>query len=235
MEEKNSKVLVVDDEKDIRNLLKIYLRKLGCSVMEAENGVQAVELVQENEDIDLVIMDIMMPEMLGTEACNEIRKFSSVPVLFLTAKTKEPDRDEAYEIGGDDFLAKPFNQNEFNRKVSALLRRYTVYKGKSEQTNSQTIDIGEIHIDCFNRVVSAGGENIRITDKEYALLYFLASNRGKPWSLEQIYENIWNEKFLPASSNTVMVHVLRLRQKLEAATGRPDVIKTIYGKGYQID
>lgn len=233
MEDKK-KVLIVDDEADIRQLLNIYLRKNGYDVLEAVNGMQAIDIVKENTDIDLVVMDIMMPGMSGIDACKAIREFSAVPVMFLTAKTQEPVQEQAYGFGGDDFLGKPFTQEEFNRKVNALIRRYNVYRGK-EETNTQYISVGNISIDTYKRIVTKNDETIKLTDKEYALLAFLVENRGKSWSLEALYENIWQEKYLPSSSNTVMVHVLRLRQKIEDNPAQPDIIRTIYGKGYQVD
>ncbi|MBP3325005.1 MAG: response regulator transcription factor [Coprococcus sp.] len=233
MEDKK-KVLIVDDEADIRQLLNIYLRKNGYDVLEAANGMQAIDIVKENSDIDLVVMDIMMPGISGIDACKAIREFSAVPVMFLTAKTQEPVQEQAYGFGGDDFLGKPFTQEEFNRKVNALIRRYNVYRGK-EETNMQNISVGNISIDTYKRIVTKNGETIKLTDKEYALLAFLVENRGKSWSLEALYENIWQEKYLPSSSNTVMVHVLRLRQKIEDNPAQPDIIRTIYGKGYQVD
>ena len=133
--EQEAKILIVDDEKDIRKLVGIYLKKQGYQILEAENGKQAIDLVRENSDIDLIIMDIMMPEMSGTESCAAIREFSSVPVLFLTAKTQEPDKNEAYDTGGDDFLSKPFEQSELVRKVKALIRRYNIYKGREENND----------------------------------------------------------------------------------------------------
>lgn len=229
-----NRVLIVDDEADIRKLLNIYLKKNGYDVLEAENGPTAIELVKDNTDIDLVVMDIMMPGMSGIEACSAIREFSTVPVMFLTAKTQEPVKEQAYDMGGDDFLAKPFTQEEFIRKVYALIRRYNVYRGK-EDNNSQIVSVGNITIDTYKRIVTKDEEVIKLTDKEYALLAFLVENRGKSWSLEALYENIWQEKYLPSSSNTVMVHVLRLRQKIEDNPAQPDIIRTIYGKGYQID
>lgn len=228
------KVLVVDDEQDIRTLLGIYLKKLGYEAVFACDGLEAVETVRADKDIDLIVMDIMMPKLSGTEACERIREFSSVPVLFLTAKTKEPDQNMAYDVGGDDFLAKPFTQNEFNRKVNALIRRYKVYRGKSD-IDAKDLSVGNIKIDSFKRIVTKNGEVVKLTDKEYALLFFLVEHRGQPWSLEALYENIWQEKYLPSSSNTVMVHILRLRQKIEDNSAQPEIIRTIYGKGYQVD
>lgn len=232
--ENAEKILIVDDEKDIRKLVGIYLKRQGYQILEAENGKQAIDLVRENSDIDLIIMDIMMPEMSGTESCAVIREFSSVPVLFLTAKTQEPDKNEAYDTGGDDFLSKPFEQGELIRKVKALIRRYNVYKGR-EDNNDGILRVGTISIDPYKRVVTKENEVIHLTDKEFALLFFLVKNRGRSWNLDELYENIWQEKYLPSSSNTVMVHVLRLRQKIEDNPAQPEIIRTIYGKGYQVD
>ena len=232
--ENAEKILIVDDEKDIRKLVGIYLKRQGYQILEAENGKQAIDLVRENSDIDLIIMDIMMPEMSGTESCAVIREFSSVPVLFLTAKTQEPDKNEAYDTGGDDFLSKPFEQSELIRKVKALIRRYNVYKGR-EDNNDGILSVGAISIDPYKRVVMKENEVIHLTDKEFALLFFLVKNRGRSWNLDELYENIWQEKYLPSSSNTVMVHVLRLRQKIEDNPAQPEIIRTIYGKGYQVD
>lgn len=232
--ENAEKILIVDDEKDIRKLVGIYLKRQGYQILEAENGKQAIDLVRENSDIDLIIMDIMMPEMSGTESCAVIREFSSVPVLFLTAKTQEPDKNEAYDIGGDDFLSKPFEQGELIRKVKALIRRYNVYKGREDNADG-ILRVGTISIDPYKRVVMKEDEVIHLTDKEFALLFFLVKNRGRSWNLDELYENIWQEKYLPSSSNTVMVHVLRLRQKIEDNPAQPEIIRTIYGKGYQVD
>lgn len=232
--ENAEKILIVDDEKDIRKLVGIYLKRQGYQILEAENGKQAIDLVRENSDIDLIIMDIMMPEMSGTESCAVIREFSSVPVLFLTAKTQEPDKNEAYDTGGDDFLSKPFEQGELIRKVKALIRRYNVYKGREDNADG-ILRVGAISIDPYKRVVMKEDEVIHLTDKEFALLFFLVKNRGRSWNLDELYENIWQEKYLPSSSNTVMVHVLRLRQKIEDNPAQPEIIRTIYGKGYQVD
>ena len=198
--ENAEKILIVDDEKDIRKLVGIYLKRQGYQILEAENGKQAIDLVRENSDIDLIIMDIMMPEMSGTESCAVIREFSSVPVLFLTAKTQEPDKNEAYDIGGDDFLSKPFEQGELIRKVKALIRRYNVYKGREDNADG-ILRVGTISIDPYKRVVTKENEVIHLTDKEFALLFFLVKNRGRSWNLDELYENIWQEKYLPSSSN----------------------------------
>jgi DNA-binding response OmpR family regulator len=237
MGEDTRKILVVDDERDIRSLLKIYVKKMGYEFLEAEDGAIALDVVRENPDLDLIVMDIMMPNMDGIAACTKIRELSKVPVLFLTAKTKEPDQNQAYDAGGDDFLAKPFTQGEFNRKVSALIRRYNVYQGKMSQngeTDNGEIIIKNIVIDPANQRVKKNGEIVRLTDKEYDLLIFLAEHLGEPWSIADLYEKVWGEEYLTSSSNTIMVHMLRLRQKLEDNPQKPEILKTIYGKGYQV-
>ena len=228
------KVLVVDDEADIRTLVNIFLTKQGYDVLEAEDGPDAIEKLESNPEMDLVIMDIMMPGMSGIEACTRIREKSPVPVLFLTAKSQEPDKDEAYENGGDDYLVKPFSKEELVRKVYALIRRYNIYKGK-EEIDTEIRLLGDISVDTLNHIVMKNGDVLRLTEKEYALLAFLSEHRGRPWSLGDLYEKVWEEKYLPTSSNTVMVHVLRLRQKIETNPAQPKIIRTVYGKGYQID
>jgi DNA-binding response OmpR family regulator len=232
--ERTHRILIVDDEKDIRKLIGIYLKKQNYEVIEAENGRAAIETVRENNDIDLIIMDIMMPGISGIEACKEIREFSSVPVLFLTAKTQEPDKNQAYETGGDDFLSKPFVPNELVRKVKALIRRYNVYKGRDD-ISDRMMHVANVTIDNDKRIVTKNEQIVHLTDKEFSLLLFLVENRGRAWSLAELYENIWQEKYLQTSSNTIMVHILRLRQKIEDNPAQPGIIRTIYGKGYQID
>ena len=231
-----AKILVVDDDPEIRELLGIILKNSGYEVLKAENGEQAVATLSNNRDIDLIILDIMMPEMSGTQACKVIRSFSSVPILFLTAKTKDSDKEDAFIGGGDDFITKPFVQPDLLRKVKSLIRRYKIYKGKGENgQNSAAVVIDNVVIDTGRRIIYKDNEKVKMTDKETDLLMFLIKNRGKPWKIEELYENVWNEKFFPSSSNTIMVHILRLRQKIENNPAQPAIIRTIYGKGYQID
>lgn len=228
------KILLVDDEQDIRTLIRIILSKQGYEIAEAGDGYKAMEMISGNNDYDLVILDIMMPGMSGIEACSKIREVSQVPILFLTAKSQEPDKNEAYVTGGDDFISKPFSKEELIRKSYALIRRYNIYKGKEDSRTGIRV-LGDIDIDTLKHTVVKNGETLKLTEKEYALLAFLVEHRGRPWSLEALYENVWQEKYLPASSNTVMVHVLRLRQKIEANPAQPKIVRTVYGKGYQID
>ena len=222
------RILAVDDEPDLRSLLRILLKNKGYEVLEAASGQEAVDKVRSEPRIDLVIMDIMMPGLNGIEACAEIRKFSTVPMLFLTAKSQLSDKAEAYASGGDDYLAKPFSQNELMMKVESLTRRYRVYKGKQEP-----VGVLDIVLDEKRGCALRGGQRIELTDKEFAILRFFFQNRGRTMDVRTVYEGVWGEKFLPSSNNTVMVHILNLRKKLEADPANPKLIRTVWGKGYQ--
>ena len=222
------RILAVDDEPDLRSLLRILLKNKGYEVLEAASGREAVELVRSEPRIDLVIMDIMMPGLNGVQACAEIRKFSTVPMLFLTAKSQLADKAEAYASGGDDYLAKPFSQNELMMKVESLTRRYRVYKGKQDPGTGLDIRLDESR-SCALR----NGERIELTDKEFAILRFFFRNRGKTLDVQTVYEGVWGEKYMPSSNNTVMVHILNLRKKLEQDPANPKLIRTVWGKGYQ--
>ena len=222
------RILAVDDEPDLRSLLRILLKNKGYDVLEAASGQEAVDILRKDPRIDLVIMDIMMPGLSGVEACAEIRKFSTVPILFLTAKSQLADKAEAYASGGDDYLAKPFSQNELLMKVESLTRRYRVYKGKSESSSGIDITLDE------NRGIALrGSQRIDLTDKEFAILRFFFQNQGRTLDVQTVYEKVWGEKFMPSSNNTVMVHILNLRKKLEPDPANPKLIRTIWGKGYQ--
>ena len=225
------RILVVDDEADIRRIIRILLESRGYRVLEAPNGRLAVETIRKEPDVDLILLDIMMPELSGIEASREIRSISSAPILFLTARTQEQDKLEAYSSGGDDYLAKPFSHGELLMKVDSLLRRYRDYKGKvtGKQLKSDVV------LDEENRRILRGGEALELTETEYSILQFLADHRGSVVSVAQIYEGVWHEKYMPASNNTVMVHIVNLRKKLEDDPANPRLIRTIWGKGYQID
>lgn len=225
------RILVVDDEADIRRIIRILLESRGYRVLEAPNGRLAVETIRKEPDVDLILLDIMMPELSGIEASRETRSISSAPILFLTARTQEQDKLEAYSSGGDDYLAKPFSHGELLMKVDSLLRRYRVYKGKvtGKQLKSDVV------LDEENRRILRGGEALELTETEYSILQFLADHRGSVVSVAQIYEGVWHEKYMPASNNTVMVHIVNLRKKLEDDPANPRLIRTIWGKGYQID
>lgn len=227
----DARILVVDDEADIRHILRILLEAGGYQVAEAPNGLAAVEYVKQQPNVDLVLMDIMMPGLDGVAASRAIRERCSAPILFLTAKTQERDKYEAYQAGGDDYLAKPFSHAELMMKVESLLRRYRVYKGKS---NGQLLRT-DVVLDEAGRRVLRSGRPVELTETEFEILCFLAARRGSVVSVEQIYEGVWHEKYMPSSTNTVMVHIVNLRKKLEENPAEPRLIRTVWGKGYQLD
>ena len=231
MERSDVRILVVDDEPEIRKILRLLLQSKGYSVSEAANGFLAVEAVAKNE-IDLVIMDIMMPKMSGVEATAEIRKTSTVPVLFLTAKSLDSDKESAYHIGGDDYLVKPFSSSELLLKVESLLRRYMVYKGKDSTTHSLELP-GGIQVDVEHKIIRKNGEEIVLRERESEIFFYLLERRGETVEPDAIFEAVWKEQALPSSANNVMVNMLGLRKKLEDDPARPKVIRTIWGKGYQ--
>ena len=225
-----SHILIVDDDPDIRKVL-FFLLKDNYFVEEAADGAAAVEYIAAHPETDLVVLDVMMPGMSGYEACGKIRALSNAPILFLTAKSAEADMISAYGIGGDDFLSKPFSQGEFLAKVNSLLRRYKEYRGKPAE--ALTIDCLEVDLEMHS--VKSSGKDVTLTDTEYAILEYLLKNRGSTVTAAELYESVWKERFLPGSGNTVMVHVLNLRRKIEETPSAPKIIRTVWGKGYQID
>jgi len=226
-----TKILIVDDDPDIRNVLNLLLRS-DYETAEAADGFAAVDYMQQNPETDLVILDVMMPGMDGIETCEKIREHSNVPILFLTAKSAEQDRIAAYQSGGDDFLSKPFSQPELLAKVSSLLRRYREYRGKPA---SSVWTFGNLEVDLNTRMVRNAGETVPLTDTEYSILECLVKNRGRTVTTQELYESVWNEKFLPGSGNTIMVHVLNLRRKIEEVPSSPRIVRTVWGRGYQVD
>ncbi len=226
-----TKILIVDDDPDIRNVLTLLLRE-EYETAAVSNGADAIAYMKENPETDLMILDVMMPEMDGIETCEKIRVFSNAPILFLTAKSAEKDRLAAYRSGGDDFLSKPFSRPELLAKVNSLLRRYVLYRGKPAPS---TYTFGTLEVDMKNRMVYNAGATVPVTETEYAILECLLKNRGRVVTTQELYETIWNEKFLPGSGNTIMVHVLNLRRKIEEDPSSPKIVRTAWGKGYQID
>ena len=228
------KILIVDDEIEIRKVLRLLLENSGYSILEASDGLKAVECVKADPAIDLCIMDIMMPSMTGIEAVKKIREFSTIPVLFLTARSLESDKEEAYSGGGDDYLVKPFSSRELLMKVEALTRRYNSYSQRARSGGDITLANGII-LSPERREVTRNGQLLDVRDKELDMLIFLAQNRGKVVSPRELYQAVWEEMPLPSSNNTVTVHILNLRRKLEEDSASPKVIRTVWGKGYQID
>jgi len=216
------KILVVDDEEDIRGLVYVLLKREGYDVKMLPSGVDAVADIQSGERYSLIIMDIIMPELNGVETVKKIRETTNCPVLFLTAKSSDEDKIGAFSAGGDDFLSKPFSRVELVLRVKALLKRSNDFENGEEN----------IKIDTLRKNVIKDGELIKLTEKEFEVLYLLYQNRGIPFEIHEIYEKIWKEKYTNSSSNTVMVHILNLRKKLEDDFKDPKLILTEWGKGY---
>lgn len=231
----NNKILIADDNPEIREVLNVLLSSEGYDVIEAKNGQEAIELI--SSEIDLYILDIMMPVINGYQACIEIRKKSNAPILFLTAKSQESDKTLGFSSGGDDYLSKPFSYNELTTRVKALLRRYYIYQGKvnNDESTENKITYNNIVIDPNNEIVFLNNEQIELTYIEYQILYLLLSNRKHIYSTQALYENIWNEPYYYSANNTIMVHIRNLRKKIETDPQNPKVIKTIWGKGYRCD
>lgn len=224
-------ILIVDDEKDIVNALKIYLSDPDYKIYEAFNGKQALDII-EKEDIHLVLMDIMMPVMDGITALNKIRESSFVPIILLTAKGEDTDKVLGLTVGADDYITKPFNPLEVTARVKSQLRRYLRYGSGNEEI--EKITIGGIELDDSTKQVLLDGNEITLTPKEYEILKLLMSNPGKVFSPKEIYSSIWQEKPYGAE-NTVAVHIRHIREKIEINPAEPRYIKVIFGQGYKIE
>ncbi|HWR24575.1 MAG TPA: response regulator transcription factor [Feifaniaceae bacterium] len=225
-------VLVVDDDNEIRELVETLLQSEGYRVIQAPGGKQAIDLMTES--IDLVVLDVMMPEMSGYKVCSAIRESYNVPILFLTAKGMDSDLVMGYSSGGDDYLTKPFSCAELIARVKGLLRRYHVYKGKEEPERGRFYTCGSLRVHCDFNEVTKDDEEINLTELEYQLLRLMMQYQGKVFTTQNLYESVWNEPYFSASANTVMVHIRKLRAKIEGNPQEPDIVKTVWGKGYRI-
>ena len=226
-------ILVCDDEKDIVSALSIYLKSDGYQVYKAYNGKEALELVQKG-DIHLVLMDIMMPEMDGIETMVKIREISNVPVILLTAKSEDTDKVLGLTVGADDYITKPFNPVELQARVKSQLRRYTQLGNMNQQAEGQVYKCGGLQINDDNKEVTVDGDPIKLTPIEYNILLLLVKNAGKVFSIDEIYEKIWNEEAIGAD-NTVAVHIRHIREKIEINPREPKYLKVVWGVGYKIE
>lgn len=227
-------ILIVEDDEDIREGVRILLESENYQVIEAENGRKGLELL--GEETDLVILDVMMPGISGLRTCEEIRKVSNVPVLFLTAKAQESDKLIGLMAGGDDYLSKPFSYAELLGRVKALLRRYTVYMGRNyEKAQEEYLEIGGVRIsESFNEVYVDEVEK-EMSDIEYRMLLLMMKHPRKIFSAQNLYESVWNEPYFYSCNSTIMVHIRKLRVKIEPDPKNPKYIKTVWGKGYKFD
>ena len=228
-----STILVADDDADIRRLLKILLNNAGHEVIEAENGEQAIACC---EAADLILLDVMMPIKDGFAACPEIRQKTKAPILFLTAKGQEYDKIVGFSAGGDDYIVKPFVPSELLARVNAQLRRYFEYgENPSGSTKQAVLQIGGLCINQDTCKVTVDGEEKALTATEYKILLLLCRTKGKVFSAQNIYESVWEEPYFHTASNTVMVHIRKLREKIEPDPQKPAYIKTVWGMGYKVE
>lgn len=226
-------ILIADDNEDIREIVRVLLESEGYNVVEAVDGEDAINKV--DDEIDLIILDVVMPKKTGFKACIEIREKTSAPILFLTAKSQDSDKYMAFSAGSDDYLSKPFSYTELVSRVKALLRRYYVYKGKEIKNSDNSISINSLIINTSSNEVSVDGKELILTEIEYNILLLMAQNRKKIFSAQNLYESIWREPYFYSCNNTVMVHIRNLRSKLEEDPQNPEYIKTVWGKGYRIE
>jgi DNA-binding response OmpR family regulator len=224
-------ILICDDEKDIRAALAIYLRSEGYGILEAENGRQALDIVQR-EQVHLILMDIMMPVMDGIAATAAIRESSNVPVIFLSAKGEDMDKILGLNVGADDYVTKPFNPVELIARVRAQLRRYTSLGGIPPKKSALTV--GRVTLDDEAKIVTCDGEPVALTPTEYDILRLLMSSPGKVFSSAEIYRAVWKGDPFGADG-TVAVHIRHLREKIEIDPAEPRSLKVVWGKGYKLE
>lgn len=225
-------ILIVEDDQDIMEVITILLRREGYNVLRAENGKAALEQVNKNPD--LFILDVMLPDLDGVEVCRRIRKTSLAPVIFLTAKSGLQEKTEGLEAGADDYLVKPFFQEELLARIRAQLRRYEKYRGKEqEEPRSQYIESGCFRISKEFNEVTKNGKPIEMTDIEYKIFKLLVQYHNKIFSIRNIYESVWEKPYFYDANNTVMVHIRRLRMAIEDDPKHPVYIRTEWGRGYR--
>ena len=231
-------ILIIEDDADIREGVRILLESEGYSVQEAGSGSEGLQKLQEQNEagpVDLILLDIMLPDISGLKICEEIRKTSYVPILFLTAKAMESDKLIGLMVGGDDYLTKPFSYSELLGRVKALLRRYQVYSGCSEKSDEEKayLELAGIRIHTSINEVYVNGTEVSLTELEYQILRLLMQHPKKIFSAQNLYESIWSEPYFYNCNGTVVVHIRKLRVKLEEDPGNPQYIKTVWGKGYR--
>lgn len=229
-------ILIADDEKEIRDLINIYLKGEGYDTILAEDGEEALKYIDEKK-IDLIILDIMMPKVDGIGVCMKVREKLNTPIIMLSAKAEDMDKILGLTTGADDYVTKPFNPFELIARVKSQLRRYTRLNNMTpaaEVKNDEIITIDDLKINVVNHQVFVGDEEKKLTPTEFDILSLLAENRGKVFSIENIYESVWKEDFME-SDNTVMVHIRKIREKLGENSRMPKYIKTVWGVGYKIE
>ena len=228
-----AKILVCDDDKDIVEAIDIYLTQEGYEVLKAYDGDEAIKVLKRNE-VDLLIMDVMMPRLDGFRATLKIRENMSLPIIILSAKSEDADKILGLNIGADDYMTKPFNPLELVARVKSQLRRYTQLGSTARSDNQSEFRTGGLVIRDDLKEVTVDGEKVKLTPIEYNILLLLVKNQGKVFSINQIYENIWNEEAIGAD-NTVAVHIRHIREKIEINPKEPRYLKVVWGVGYKVE
>ncbi|RJS50266.1 response regulator transcription factor [Bacillus sp. PK3_68] len=225
-------ILVVDDEKEIRDLIEIYLKNEGYEVLLASDGEEGLDILRNNE-VHLIILDIMMPKIDGIHMCIKVRQIAEMPIIMLSAKTQDMDKIMGLTTGADDYVTKPFNPLELVARIKSQLRRYMKMSGGMAQKDNEIV-IGEMVISVSTHEVMVGNQEVKLTPREFSILELLARNRGIVFSVDQIYETVWKEPSFQ-SDNTIMVHIRKIREKVEENPRKPRYIKTVWGVGYKIE
>ena len=227
------KILVCDDDKEIVEAIEIYLTQEGYEVLKADDGEEAIQTLKK-EHVDLLIMDVMMPRLDGIRATLKIREENSLPIIILSAKSEDADKILGLNIGADDYVTKPFNPLELVARAKSQLRRYTQLGSTVQDEKKEVYEVGGLSINDELKEVTVDGESVRLTPIEYNILLLLVKNQGKVFSIDQIYENIWNEEAIGAD-NTVAVHIRHIREKIEINPKEPRYLKVVWGVGYKIE
>ena len=227
-------ILVVDDDKEIVNAIEIYLSKEGYNILKAYDGKQALNIIEKNAEIHLVLLDIMMPEIDGIEVARMIRKDKSIPIIMLSAKSEDYDKISGLNHGADDYITKPFNPMELIARVNSQIRRYTMLGSIAKKEEGNVYRSGDLLINDDTKEVTVEGKEVKLTPTEYNILKFLTKNKGVVYSIEQIYENVWEEASYGAE-NIIAVHIRHIREKIEINPREPKYLKVIWGIGYKIE
>ena len=226
-------ILVVDDDKEIANAIEIHLSREGYNIIKAFDGEEAIKKVNENE-IHLIILDVMMPKKDGLQTLEEIRKSKTIPVIMLSAKSEDYDKISGLDLGADDYITKPFNPLELIARVKSNIRRYVDFGNVAQKKAGNILKSGDLSIDDDSKKVVVDGKEIKLTATEYNILKFLLKNKGKVFSISQIYENVWNEESYGAE-NIIAVHIRHIREKIEINPKEPKYLKVMWGIGYKIE
>lgn len=229
-----AKILVCDDDKEIVEAIEIYLSQEGHQILRAYDGEEALKILETEKDVELLIIDVMMPKLDGIRATLKVREANNIPIIILSAKSEDADKILGLNVGADDYVTKTFNPLELIARVKSQLRRYTQLGSTIDKSNQAVYAVGGLSIDDEQKEVTVDGEPVRLTPIEYNILLLLVKNQGKVFSIDQIYESIWNEDAIGVD-NTVAVHIRHIREKIEINPKEPRYLKVVWGVGYKIE